>query len=132
MDDTLSIILFNYVLDIAFYVWRLSLRYEGIFLAHGVPRLTNIRYADDVLLYAKSVQELESMTERLLEALKAIGLLLNATKTKMIRCNTSEDDSSLNFVEIDCEFVKVLSDADFHRYLGKLQEKYIFSISYIC
>ena len=38
----------------------------------------------------------------------------------MIRCNASEDDSSLNFVEIDDEFVKVLSDADSHRYLGKL------------
>ena len=63
--------------------------------------MTNIRYADDVLLYAKSLQELESMTERLLEALKAIGLLLNATKTKIIRCNASEDESSLNFIEID-------------------------------
>ena len=104
----------------AFDVWRLSLTHEGIFLARGVPRLTNIRYADDVLLYAKSLQELESMTERLLEALKAIGLSLNATKTKTIRCNASEDDSSLNFVEIDDEFVKVLSDADSHRYLGKL------------
>ena len=87
---------------------------------HGVSRLTNRQYAHDVLLYAKSLQELESMTERVLEALKPIGLSLNTTKTKIIRCNVSEDDSSLNFVEIDGEFVKVLSDADSHRYLGKL------------
>ena len=72
--DTLSAILFNCVLDMAFDVWRLSLTHEGIFLARGVPRLTNIRYADDVLLYAKSLQELQSMMERFLDALKAIGL----------------------------------------------------------
>ena len=60
------------------------------------------------------------MTERLLDALKAIELSLNAKKTTIIRCNVSEDDSSLNFVEIEGEFVKVLDDTDSHRYLGKL------------
>ena len=60
------------------------------------------------------------MKEGLLEVLKAIGLSLNATKTKIIRYNASEDDSSLNLIEIDGEFVKVLSDADSHRYLGKI------------
>ena len=89
-------------------------------MVHGVPRLTNIRYADDVLLYAKSLQELESMTERILDALKAIGLSLNAKKTSILKCNVSEDDSSFNFVQIECEFVKVLDDTDSHRYLGKL------------
>ena len=85
--DTLSAILFNCVLDMAFDMWRISLTHEGIILAHGVPRLTNIRYADDVLLYAKSLQELESMTERLLDALKAIILLLNVKKAHILRCN---------------------------------------------
>ena len=79
------------------------MRREGIFLVHGVPRLTNIRYADDVLLHAKSLQESESMTERLLDELKANGLCLNAKKTEMLRCNVSEDDSSLNFREINDE-----------------------------
>ena len=60
------------------------------------------------------------MTERLLDALKAIRLYLNAKKAQIIRCNVSEDDSSLNFVEIEGEFVKVLDEVDSHRYLGKL------------
>ena len=51
--DTLSAILFNCILDMAFDLWRSSLTTEGIFIAHGLPRLTNIRYADDILLYAK-------------------------------------------------------------------------------
>ena len=48
-----------------------------------------------------------------------IDFYLNAKKTKMFRCNASEDNSSLNVVEIDNEFVKVLNDADSHRYLEK-------------
>ena len=60
------------------------------------------------------------MTERLLDALKAIGLYLYLKETTFIRYNVSEDDSSLNFVEIEDEFVKVLDDVDSHRYLGKL------------
>ena len=35
-----------------------------------------------------------------------------------IRCNISEDDSILNFVEIDCEFVKSLNGAESLRYIG--------------
>ena len=104
----------------AFDMWRISFTYEGILLAHGVPRLINIRYADDVWLYAKSFKELEQLTERLLDALKAIGLSLNATTTNILRCNVSEDDSSLNFVEIEGEFMEVLDDTNSHRYLEKL------------
>ena len=54
--DILSAILFNCILDMAFGVWRLSLTYERIFLAHGALRLTNIQHANDVLLYAESLQ----------------------------------------------------------------------------
>ena len=59
------------------------------------------------------------MTERVLDALKAIDLALTAKKTKTIRRKASEDDSSLNVIEIDDKFVEVLSDIGSHRYLGK-------------
>ena len=52
--DTFGAILFNCVLDVAFDEWRRSLDQEGLYIAQGVPRLTNIRYADDIILYAKS------------------------------------------------------------------------------
>ena len=65
------------------------------------------------------------MTERLLDVSNAIGLSLNAKTTKIIRYNVSEDDSSLNFVEIDGEVLKLLSDTDSHSYLGKLLYMYV-------
>ena len=62
--------------------------------------MTNIRYADDIMLYAKSLNELEVMTTKLVYELRKIGLHLNVKKTKILRCNPSEDDSTLNFTEI--------------------------------
>ena len=43
-------------------------------MAYGLERLTNARYVDDVLLYAKSLAELEGMTEALNEELAAVGI----------------------------------------------------------
>ena len=117
--DTLSAILFNCVLDIAFDTWRLSLANEGILIAHGLQRLTNIRYADDILLYAKSLDELLSMTEKLTAELKKIGLTLNTEKTKILRCNPEPDKAAIGFAELDDDFVMVLDDNESHRYLGK-------------
>ena len=37
------------------------LAHHGILLEADVERLTNIRYADDVMLYAKSLEELHDM-----------------------------------------------------------------------
>ena len=90
--DPLSAILFNCILDTAFDAWRLSLANEGIYIGHGLPRLTNIRYADDMILYAKSLSELESMTEKLVEEFLKIGICLNAKKATIFRYNPSEDD----------------------------------------
>ena len=118
--DIPSAILLNCVLDVAFDEWRRSLDREGLYIAQGVPRLTSIRYADDIILYAKSLEELVSMTERLMNEFQRIGLTLNAKKTKNLRSNPGDDDCTLNFVEIGSEFVKILNDTDSHRYLGRL------------
>ena len=56
--DTLSALFFNCIVDIAFDVWRASLQDEGLFIAHRLARLTNTQYANDELLYAKSLEEL--------------------------------------------------------------------------
>ena len=87
--------LFNCILNIAFAEWRASLRDNGIFIAHGLVRLTNTRYADDVLLYLKPLEELESMMERFVISLQRIGLTLNTKKTKLLRSNHLMEDSNL-------------------------------------
>ena len=63
----------------------------------GSPHLTNVRYADDEIVYAKSPYELEIMTEKLLDELRKIGLRFNATKIHILRSKPSEDDLALKF-----------------------------------
>ena len=64
--DTLSVILLNCILHMAFDLRRASLIQESIVIANGLPRFANVRYADDILLYNKSVDEFVSMTGGLL------------------------------------------------------------------
>ena len=42
-----------------------------------LPRLITIRYVDDMILFAKSLSELESMIEKLMQELRKINLCLN-------------------------------------------------------
>ena len=41
-----------------------SLDQEDLFIGHEVPRLTHIRYADDILIFAKLFEELVYMKEK--------------------------------------------------------------------
>ena len=53
-------------------------------------KLTNTRYANIVLLYAKSLHELQSMVKLLIMELKNVGLHLNADKTKILHSSSEE------------------------------------------
>ena len=59
------------------------------------------------------------MAESLTKELEIIGLTLNANKTQILRCNSTINDESIDFVELNGEFVKILEENDSHRYLGK-------------
>ena len=85
-----------------------------------------MRYADDILLYTKSLEELTSMAEIMTEQLKKIGLPFNSQKTKMLHCNPELDKATIDFVELDDDFAKVLDDDESHRYLGILERQSIF------
>ena len=60
-EDIISAILFNAALEEVFKRWKLRLYSHGGLLRPNQPRLTNTRYADDILLFAKSLKELSEM-----------------------------------------------------------------------
>ena len=66
--DVLSSMLFNAGLESAFRVWQSKLRNHGFLLSPNSDRLTNVRYADDVMLFAKTEAELIEMVDLLTEA----------------------------------------------------------------
>ena len=64
--DILSPILFNAGLEMAFRRWHARVQNSGILVDSLHPRIRATRYADDILLYAKSLDELVFMAELLL------------------------------------------------------------------
>ena len=72
--------------------------------------ITNLRYADDATLMAKSEEELKSLLKKVKEESEKVGLKLNIQKTK-IRAS-----GSITSWQIDRETVETVSD-----YFGGLQ-----------
>ena len=113
--DVISPILFNAVLESAMRKWK-----RKLLASHGLviagEKITNIRYADDLMLYARSLQDLKDMTELLITELGAMGLQLNASKTKIL---TTASGSRPMHVELAGDSVEILSGRSKHKYLGK-------------
>ena len=107
--DILSPLLFNAALECALRKWKGKCEHHGIAMDHH-ERLTNIRYADDLMLYARSLPALVEMIETLSWELHQIGLQLNAAKSKIF--TTKQLDHPM-YVEVSQDLVHVLHEGSF-------------------
>ena len=82
--DVLSPLLFNCALEKAISDWKSQLNGHGFALSQdgAEERLTNSRFADDLLISGKSMEEALSMMEMLVVTLRNFGLELNVKRTK--------------------------------------------------
>jgi len=117
--DILSPILFNSALENAMQEWKAELSGHGFALdeADSMERLTNIRFADDILLFGKSLEEAIDMIERLVRKLREYGLELNIKKTKMMATTTYLEDTTL--IDTQVGFIELLGGNVRHKYLGR-------------
>ena len=117
--DVLSPVLFNAALERALAVWKASLDDHGIaFDSAGMgERLTNIRYADDLLLFATSWAEAEDMLVSLSSVFASYGLELNAKKTKVFSTQAPPEVPTL--IETPVGFVEHVHTGTSHKYLGR-------------
>ena len=81
----------------------------------GGTRFTNTRYADDVMLFAKSMEEATEMVELLIHEFAKFGLELNTSKTKII----TNEVVSYEYVDIAGSMVEVLGPNSEHKFLGR-------------
>ena len=74
----------------------------------GGKAITNLRYADDVVLIASSMEELQNLVDRVKESSEDVGMSMNAKKTKVmeILCNDINDDTS---IVVDGEPLEIVS-----------------------
>ena len=78
--DPLSPILFNTALEEVFR--KLEWENKGI-LING-KKLSNLRFADDIVIFSTNIKELEGMLNELNELGKPAGLRINFEKTKIL------------------------------------------------
>ena len=110
--DTLSAMLFNAAIE---QTLETKLSSEGFLLKENTCRLANVRYADDMLLFAKSREELENMLVLLIDELRKIGLDLNASKTKIFTIDVHLE----NFITSGDEKISIIEDDGKHDYLSR-------------
>ena len=82
-------------------------------------RMTITRYVDDMMLYAKSLDELVYMSETLIEELARMGFKLNTKKTKIFRLELDTPHVDSAFVAINDDLVEILATDAAYRYLGR-------------
>ena len=117
--DVLSSLLFNAGLEHAVRKFKARAQQCG-FDVGGVSLLSNMRYADDILLYARSAAEVTRMLDILSEELAACGLALNSEKTRIFTndVGVSNAEEPLVLQLAGCQ-LPVMTSQVFHKYLGK-------------
>ena len=76
--------LFCSVLQLAMEKWPCDVSHNGLDLGNGGPPLLDLRFADDILLFAGSAEQLGYTLDKLVTSLEKVGLKLNAAKTKAL------------------------------------------------
>jgi hypothetical protein len=80
--DPISLKLFTCLLEII--LRELNLNRKRVWVNINGKRLSNLRFADDIVIFAKSTTELQEMVTELNTRSKEMGLLMNPTKTKIM------------------------------------------------
>ena len=87
----------------------------------GIDHRTNLRFADDVLLFANTLPQIQTMIADLQEVSKASGLLLHPDKTKILANATHKTGRPRRtHVDIYGMKVEVLDLTESTKYLGRL------------
>lgn len=112
--DVLSPLLFICALEIALVRCKAKFGQAGLLMDKHGCRLTNLRFADDMLILACNPSELEDMLNILDIELEAFGLQLHHGKSKVLTNTVTE----LKTIFVHDNAVEVLAPEEAHVYLG--------------
>ena len=118
--DVLSTLLFNAASEMVIRRWKTRLASHGLKISgDNLERLTNVRFADDLIIYANSLAELTEMIDMLVEEFCIVGLELNTKKSKFFTLDGDiiACDSPI-LVEAGGGFIEVARRNEKHTYLG--------------
>ena len=117
--DPLSSLLFNTVLQFSMEgdLKRWQEKQKGIRLSDKTEDcLTNLRFADDVLLFSTSLEKLREMLCEFKASTEAVGLGIHPDKTKIL---SNQDKVKAKEITVDNIKIEALAKGDSARYLGQ-------------
>ena len=107
--------LFSCVLEIALGYWRRKISNAGMDFQDGMRTLLDLRFADDILLFAKTFAETKFLLDELVTCLAEVGLHLNVGKTKIL---TTQSQSPSEVPLRNGQVNEVLDRGSTHKWLG--------------
>ena len=119
--DPISPIVFNSVLEEVMRDVKTewSRKRYGLQLGHGGETLTNLRFADDIVIIARTLPQIKQMIADVAAASAKTGLKLHPEKTK-IQHNNIGYGSRVRSANVSDMHIQVLSSKESAMYLGRL------------
>ena len=107
--------LFSAVLEWALGQWRTEIGNAGFDLGDALGNLVDLRFADDILLFANSGPEVAQILDKFVKAVGKVGLRLNVEKAVIL---TNEAQPPNTLVTKDGLILKVLERNQGQEWLG--------------
>ena len=107
--------LFSCVLEVALRCWRRKVGNAGMDFQDGMHTPLDLRFADDILLFAKTFEETKFLLDELVTCLAEVGLHLNVGKTKIL---TTQSQSLSEVPLRNGQVIEVLDRGSTHKWLG--------------
>lgn len=87
--DNLSLLLFDAGLEYAMNNWKFCVEHCGLHCGDD-EMVTNVHYADDLMLYTKNGTDIANMVERSVEEIATVGSHLNISNTNILTIQNSK------------------------------------------
>ena len=81
--------------------------------------LTNLRFADDVMLFATSKGQIRNMMCEFKEATEKVGLTIHPNKTKILSNESSMNSHTKRYIKIGDMNIEILAKSESVKYLGQ-------------
>ena len=120
--DPMSSLLFNTVLQYSLndeiQRWQ-NKKGMGIYLSDHDRDLTNLRFADDVMLFATSKEQLRKMMYEFKKATEKVGLRIHPDKTKILSNQSTINSDTKRHIEVGEMSIEILTRNESGKYLGQ-------------
>ena len=121
--DPMSSLLFNTVLQYSLkdeiQRWQKK-KGMGIYLSdQDRDCLTNLRFADDVMLFATSKEQIQKMMNEFKKATEKVGLRIHPDKTKILSNQSTINSNTKRHIEVGEMSIEILSKNESVKYLGQ-------------